>query len=59
MLCYFNLILGDILLYVLKRLLLKAYMTNKVDYFYYTQDVLCCVRSKFILIATPYIKEKE
>ena len=33
MLCYFNLLLGDILLYVLKRLLLKAYITYKADFF--------------------------
>lgn len=37
MLCYFNLLLGDILLYVQKRLLLKVYMTYKADLFYYTQ----------------------
>ena len=31
MLCYYNLLLGDILLYVLRRLFLKAYMTYKAD----------------------------
>ena len=30
MLCYFNLLLGDIPLYMLKRLLLKDYMTYKL-----------------------------
>jgi len=44
MLCIFNLLLGDILLHVLKRLLLKAYMTYKTDLFYYTQDTLCYIK---------------
>ena len=43
MLCFFNVILGDILLYVLKRLPLKLYMTYKADWFYYTQLPLCYV----------------
>jgi len=43
MLCYFKLLLGDILLYVLKRLLLKDYMTYKAYLYYYTQDTLCYV----------------
>lgn len=43
MLCCFKLILGHILLYVLKRLLFKTYMTYKADLFYYTQDLLCYI----------------
>ena len=48
MLCYFKLILGDILLYALIRLLLKAYTTYKADYFYYTQVHLCIVTRLFL-----------
>ena len=45
MLCYFKLLLGDILLYVINRLLLKDYMTYKADLFYYTQVPLCYIKS--------------
>lgn len=44
MLCFFNLLLGDILLYVLKRLLLKDCITYKAYYIYYTQDTLCYIK---------------
>ena len=45
MLCYFNFLLGDILLYMLKSLLLKVCVIYKADYFYYTQLPLCYVIS--------------
>ena len=51
MLCYFNMLLGNILLYMLKMLLLKAYMTYKAYLYYYTQDLLCYANTRLSLFS--------